>query len=147
MTSADARRRNYSSIAESSDRIDEREDEDDPNAETAAEKRRRLAALGLAGSNSSESSDEEDEGPRIPKRAVPEPGDEPDVSSSLAAQPPPRERELPAQPPRMRVQWGGETRGSVRGDGDDDIEKQAGSGPGGRAKMGFGKRLKTFLDQ
>ncbi|KAJ9654376.1 Na+/H+ antiporter [Neophaeococcomyces mojaviensis] len=150
MTSAEARRQRYSSVADSSERIDEREEEEDPNAETAAEKRRRLAALGLGGGNESESSDEEDEGPRVPKRAVPEPSDDDERSSPTTArfeQPPPREREQPAQPPRMRVQWGGETRGTVRGEVGDDVEKQAGAGEGSRPHAGLGKRFKTFLDR
>lgn len=123
-SAADARRERYNSAAQD-DRIDEEGDEEDPNAETAAEKRRRLAALGLGGGDSDDSDEEEQ--PRVKRTAVQEP--------------PRPEEEAPK--PRTRIQWGGETRGFVRGD---DEEAQKGE-DGGHQGGGVGKKLRGFLNR
>lgn len=131
MTSAEARRERF---RQSVQPIHEGGDEADSDEETAAEKKRRLAALGLGGGGESDSSEDEDS-PRVRRRAVQEP-DHP--------APPAREREKPAEPPKMRIQWGANTTGVVRGKGGD--EEEAGeSGP--RASGGLGKKLKGFLDK
>lgn len=148
MTSAEARRQRHQSASQSQPRIEEDEEEDDPNAETAAERRRRLAALGLGGGDSDSSDDEE---PRE-KRAVQEPGAEGPGSSPIRerrpieTRPPPRERETLAEPPRMRVQWGSDTVGAVRGKGGDDEEAQRGSGQRDSGSS-LGKKFKGFLNK
>ncbi|KAK5955783.1 Na+/H+ antiporter [Knufia fluminis] len=133
-TAADARRQRHRPSAQAEEPIDEGDDEDDPTAETAAEKRRRLAALGLGGGESESESD--DEGPRVQKKAVQEPGVE-----DAAAQPPSSQREKPAEAPRMRIQWGGETREG------DDVEAQVGEGSEQKGSGGVGRRLKGFLNR
>lgn len=148
-TSAEARRQRHQSGTKPKDRIEEDDEEEDPNEETAAERKRRLAALGLGGADSDSSDDEE---PRE-NRAVQEPGHEAEGSSPttsrrpLEARPPPREREVMAEPPRMRVQWGSDTVGAVRGKGGDDEEAQKGSGSGNRESGGLGKKLGRFLNK
>ena len=125
-TSADVRRQRYKSMAApEQDRIAE-EDESDNNDETAAERRRRLGALGIV--NDSDSSDEER--PRVINKAVPEP-------SKPVPSTPAREREKPAEPPRMRVQWGGETRQGEDVEAQEDPNKAASPG----------KRFKKFLNR
>lgn len=140
LTAADARRQRHRSSAQAGERIDEGNEEDDPNEETAAEKRRRLAALGLGGIDSDSESD--DEGPRVQRKAVQEPGDEIEQTQPL-----PRERQALAEPPRMRVQWGGETRGGVRGGGAEDVEAQAGQSSEQKGSGGVGKKLRGFLNR
>lgn len=133
-TAADARRERFRSHVQSEDRIAEEAEDDDE--ETAAEKRRRLAAI--HGGSESDSSDEE--GPRVPKRAIQEPG-----MPGETLNPPPREREKPAEAPRTRIQWGGETRGVVRGKGADDVEAQAESGGQASLSASIGRKIKGFL--
>lgn len=127
-TAADVRRERYNNAAQDTSRIDEEGEEEDPNAETAAEKRRRLAALGLGGADSDSSDD--DERPRVKRTAVQEPD---------------RPEPVPEPKPRMRVQWGGETRGPVRGD---DEEAQRGYGDEqAHQSGGVGKKLRGFLNR
>lgn len=142
-TAAQARRDRHKSSAQAEPRIEEDADEADGEEETAAEKRRRLAALGLGGSNDSDSSSDDDDGPRT-TNAVPEPGEDP-----YEAPAPARAREKLAEAPRMRVQWGGETRGAVRGQGDDEeAQKGAVGGSGsGTAHAGVGSKIKGFLNR
>jgi len=134
MTAADARRQRHMAPAQAEEPIVEDHEEEDLNEETAAEKRRRLAALGLGGKDSESESD--DEAPRVLRKAVQEPGVEVEE-----AQAPPREREQPAPPPRMRIQWGGETREKEWEA--NDVEAQA-EGSGGH---GVGRKLRGFLNR
>lgn len=86
-TAAEMRRRQLATIRSND------EDEEAPGEETAAEKRRRMAALGLGGGGDDTSSEsEEDEQPRRTDAAVPEPSEG-----------------GPSTQPRARIQWGGES--------------------------------------
>jgi NhaP-type Na+/H+ or K+/H+ antiporter len=89
-TAAESRRQRLANIPPNNDMDNETE-----QAETAAEKRRRLAALGVGGEQEESSSDEDVDAPRRPreeKEPVPE----------------------PSRQTRPRVQWGGES-GRERG--------------------------------
>jgi len=134
-TAADARRQRHMVSAQAEEAIDEDGEEEDVNEETAAEKRRRLAALGLGGEASESESD--DEGPRVPRKAAVQ---EPRVQGE-EAHAPGREREQATAAPRMRVQWGGETR--EKGWEADDTEAQAGESSG----HGVGRKLRGFLNR
>ncbi|KIV87383.1 sodium/hydrogen antiporter [Exophiala sideris] len=84
-TAADLRRRQLATIRSN----DDDDDIETPGAETAAEKRRRMAALGLGGRDEDTDSDsEEDEQPRRVDTAVPEPSEG-----------------GPSAQPRARIQW------------------------------------------
>jgi len=118
-TAAEARRRRLASQSEDK-AIMEENDAEEPERETAAEQRRRLAALGQGNDSDTSDSDDDDEGPRETEHAVPEP-----------------ETEMPAQSGaeqrRMRVQWGGE---SGR-----DRDRETGQGH----THGAGSKIKGFL--
>lgn len=84
-TAADSRRARLSTITSGEATSAQQPQEQYEQGETAAEKRRRLAALGVSNQDSSSSSEEEDvDAPRRP-------------------------REEPVPEPRRRVQWGGES--------------------------------------
>jgi sodium/hydrogen antiporter len=111
-TAAESRRQRLANIPSNDDMDNETE-----QAETAAEKRRRLAALGVGGEQEEESSSDEDmDAPRRPreeKEPVPE----------------------PSRQTRPRVQWGGES-GRERGR---EREKESHDHAGGLKGI-FGKR-------
>ena len=93
-TAADSRRQRLANIPSN-----EEVDNDVDQGETAAEKRRRLAALGMGSGQDDESSSDEDvDAPRVPKEHTIE---EPHAP-------------VPVSPSRPRVQWGGES-GRERG--------------------------------
>ena len=114
-TAAESRRQRLTNISSK-----EQIENDAEQAETAAEKRRRLAALGVGGGQEEDSSSDEDaDAPRRPREEqapVPE----------------------PSSPSRPRVQWGGES-GRERGR---EREKESQHRSGGRKgrKGIFGKR-------
>jgi Na(+)/H(+) antiporter len=111
-TAAEARRQRLAHISSNVETGNETE-----QAETAAEKRRRLAALGVSGGAGEESSSDEDaDAPRQPREEQ---------------QPVPE----PSSPSRPRVQWGGES-GRERGR---EREREAGHHSGGLKSI-FGKR-------